>query len=130
MSKRQSTLRLARPDRKRNRDTTPLTFTADEKRRVFKGMVVGELESGFLRYSRRQALLKYAEVLGVGEFEASLLIAEAQFHAGDLEPASFLTSVDLDSLTRSHTWSLPLRMGFVITAAIFVDLLLIYWIFY
>ena len=77
-----------------------------------------------------QKLLKYAEILGIGEFEASLLIAEAQFRAGDLEPASFHTPVDLDSLTRPDMWSIPLRLGFVITAAIFIDLLLIYWIFY
>jgi len=130
MSKPQSTLRLVRSDRKQQPDTAQLKFTIEEKRNVFKGMVVGELEAGFLRYSRRQALLKYAEVLGIGEFEASLLIAEAQFHSGDLEPASFHTPVDLDSLTRPDTWSIPLRMGFVISAAIFVDLLLIYWIFY
>jgi hypothetical protein len=130
MAKSQPSLRLVRSDRKRSLDTASLKFTAEEKRQVFKGMVVSELESGFLRYSRRQALLKYAQVLGIGEFEASLLIAEAQFRSGDIEPASFHTPVDLDSLTRPHTWSIPVRMGFVIAAAILVDLLLIYWIFY
>src|SRR5690606_16644928 len=61
-------------------------FTAEEKRKIFRGMVVGELEAGFLRYSRRQALLNYAARLGIPEFEANLLIAEAQYNAGDIEP--------------------------------------------
>lgn len=130
MQKPQPSLRLVRSEKKRDLDTSSLKFTAEEKRQVFKGMVVSELESGFLRYSRRQALLKYAEILGIGEFEASLLIAEAQFRTGDLEPASFYTAVDLDSLTRPYTWSFPVRMGFVIAAAILIDLLLIYWIFH
>mgnify|MGYP001265035476 CR=1 FL=1 len=35
-------------------------FTSDEKRQIFKGMVVGELEAGFLRYSKREELIRYA----------------------------------------------------------------------
>jgi len=127
MSASRPTLRLVRPIERQ--DSARLSFTIEEKRKVFKGMVVAELESGFLRYSRRQALLKYAELLGLGEFEASLLIAEAQFRSGDIEPASFHTPVDLASLTRPDVWSIPMRLSLVLVAAAFIDLMLIHWIF-
>ena len=104
-------------------------LTMEDKRNIFKGMVVGELESGFLRYSRRQSLLGYAAKLGIGEFEASLLIAEAQFHASDIEPIQFNTAATLETLTRPDAWSAQMRLVFALTAAIFIDLLLIYWLF-
>ncbi len=104
-------------------------FTGQEKRKIFKGMVVGELEAGFLRYSRREALLRYAARLGIPEFEACLLIAEAQYHAGDIEPIQFDTAATLDSITRPEAWSIPMRLSFTLVVAIVADLLLIYWLF-
>ena len=49
----------------------------EETRQLFMGLVVADLEAGFLRYSRRKALLDYAAKLGIPEFEATLLIAQA-----------------------------------------------------
>lgn len=106
-----------------------VSFTAEEKRKIFKGMVVAELDAGFLRYSRRQALLGYAAKLRIPEFEAALLIAEAQYHSGDLEPVHFNDAATFDTVTRPEAWSIPLRLAFALVAAIFVDLLLICWLF-
>ena len=104
-------------------------LTREEKRAVFKRMVVAELESGFLRYSRREALLKYAKILGFSEFDACLLIAEAQYHAGDLEPIRIDPATSLDTAGQPELRAIPTRLSFALTAAIFIDLLLIYWIF-
>lgn len=104
-------------------------FTRDEKRAVFKGMVVSELEAGFLRYSKRQALLRYAARLGIPEFEATLLIAEAQFRNGDIEPISFDSAATLENMTRPEAWSVPMRLAFALVGAIFIDLLIIWWLF-
>ncbi len=65
----------------------PAVFPLD-KREVFKQMVVGSLESGFLRYSKRKALLDYGARIGLSEFDAMLLIAEAQFYSDRIEPAT------------------------------------------
>lgn len=104
-------------------------FTPDEKRRVFKSMVVSELEAGFLRYSKRQALLRYAGTLGLSEFDALLLMAEAQHHAREIEPIQFESAATLAAVTRPDAWPIPMRLSFALVAAIFVDLGLIYWLF-
>lgn len=109
-------------------DRSPARFTQEEKRTIFKGMVVGEMEAGFLRYSRRQALLGYAANLGIAEFEACLLIAEAQYHADHIEPIRFDTAATLETVTHPEAWSIPMRLAFTLVAAIFIDLLLIYWL--
>ena len=110
-------------------DRAPAPFTGQEKRNILKGMVVSELEAGFLRYSRRQALLEYAAKLGIPEFEACLLIAQAQYHSGDIEPIQFDTAATLDTISHPEAWSIPMRLAFTLAAAIFVDLMLIYWLF-
>jgi len=110
-------------------DRSSARLNAQEKRQIFKGMVVGELEAGFLRYSRRQALLKYAARLGIPEFEACLLIAEAQYHIDDIEPISFNTATTLNNVKQESQWPIPTRLAAALMIAIFVDLLLIYWIF-
>jgi hypothetical protein len=109
---------------------TRTRFGAEEKRRVFRGMVVGELEAGFLRYSRRQALIAYASHLGISEFDANLLIAEAQYHAGDIEPLSFENTATLRSVSHPEAWSLSLRLASALTIAILLDLALISWLFH
>jgi hypothetical protein len=110
-------------------DRSALTFTLGEKREIFKGMVVGELEAGFLRYSRRQALLEYAQKLGIPEFEACLLIAEAQYHAGDIEPIRLDSAATLENVEKMENWSVPVKLLVALFVAVFVDLLLIYWLF-
>lgn len=117
------------PRTDRRSDRSALTFTPDEKRDIFKGMVVGELDAGFLRYSRRQALLDYAQKLGIPEFEACLLIAEAQYHAGDIEPVRLDSAATLENVEKMENWSIPVKLLVALFVAIFVDLLLIYWLF-
>lgn len=104
-------------------------FTGQEKRAIFKGMVVAELEAGFLRYSRRQALMDYAAKLGIPEFDACLLIAEAQYRSNEIEPVHFDAAATLDNLTRPETWSVSLRLALALVTAAFLDLLAIYWLF-
>ena len=103
-------------------------FTTEEKRTIFKGMVVGELEAGFLRYSKRQDLLRYAAGLNIPEFEACLLIAEAQYRADDIEPVGFNTAKLIDRIDKPVVLSIPLRLGLALIAAVFIDLALIWWI--
>ena len=123
---KQRTLRLADPSRPPRYDKpTALQFTAEEKRELFKGMVVSSLESGFLRYSSRQSLMKYAGILGIREFEASLLIAEAQFGTNDIAPVAFDSVANLDRLARPDTWSVSLRLTFALAAAIVIDLVVV-----
>ena len=110
-------------------DRSALTFTLDEKREIFKGMVVGELEAGFLRYSRRQALLNYANKLGILEFEACLLIAEAQYHAGDIEPIQLDSAATMENVEQMTNWPVPVKLLVALFVAIFIDLLLIHWLF-
>jgi hypothetical protein len=107
----------------------PAELGLAEKRRIFKGMVVSELEAGFLRYSRREALLKYAARLRIPEFEACLLIAEAQFHAGDLDAVQFETAATVEAMTRPDRWSIPLRLAIALVAAAAIDLAVLYWLF-
>jgi hypothetical protein len=107
----------------------PDQLTIAEKRQVFKRMVVSELEAGFLRYSRREVLLKHAANLNIPEFEACLLIAEAQFHAGDIEPIEFQTAATLESITQPEAWSIPLRLAVAVAAAVVIDLVVIYFLF-
>lgn len=103
-------------------------FTSEEKRRIFKSMVVGELDAGFLRYSKREELIGYAGRLGLTEFEAMLLIAEAQHNADQIEPVHFDSAATLEALSRPEAWSIPMRLSFALIIAVFIDLLLIYWI--
>ena len=95
-------------------------FTGHEKRQVFKGMVVAELEAGILRYSRRAALMQYAAKLGIPEFEACLLIAEAQYHSSDIEPVCFDAEATLENIMRPDAWSIPMRLTFALVTAVFL----------
>ncbi len=107
----------------------PAEMSMADKRRVFKGMVVSELEAGFLRYSRREALLKYAAKLNISEFDACLLIAEAQFHSGDIEPIEFQSAATIESITQPEAWSIPLRLAVALAVAAVIDLVVIYLLF-
>jgi len=105
------------------------SLNGEDKRRIFKGMVVSELEAGFLRYSSRKKLLRYASRLGIHEFEAALLIAEAQFYSDRIEPIHFDAAATFETVTRPETWSASMRLTFALVTAVFVDLLVIYWLF-
>ena len=104
-------------------------LTSEVRRKIFKAMVVAELEAGFLRYSRRAALLRYASGLGIPEFEACLLIAEAQYNADDIEPLAFIPPGTLIATPRHESWSVSVRLAAIGGVAILIDALLLYWLF-
>lgn len=129
----QGSLRIVRPPGERSssevadRRTKPLT--AEDKRAFFKGVVVNCLDAGFLRYSRRQELLKIAEQLGIGEFEACLLIAEAQFHSDTIDPVEAGNYVDDSVASVAGKLSKSfMHIGTAIIAAALVDIALVVWL--
>jgi len=106
----------------------PTEFTPAELRRIFRQMVIAEMDGGLLRYSRRRALLRYAEDIGIPAFDANLLIAEAQHRVRRREPIDF--DPDLTWAPGSNSsgeWSPAARMGLAILAAVAIDLLVIAW---
>jgi len=110
-----------------------VSTAAVDKRQIFKQMVVAELEAGFLRYSRRQALMRYAKRIGIGEFDATLLMAEAQFYADQIEPGhvDVLLADEAGPFVVSEearAWSAPARLMFAAGTALLVDLVLVYWL--
>ncbi len=122
-----TSLRLLRAERPAAaRDT--FVLTREETRRIFKGMVVAELDAGFLRYSRRQALLKQASRMGIADFEAALLIAEAQYYSGDLEPIEPPSAL-LQDESQTPAWSASTQLAFAAVVALLLDLALIRWLF-
>jgi hypothetical protein len=107
-------------------------LTREEKRRIFKQMVVHELEGGFLRYSRREALMRYAAQLKLAEFEATLLIAEAQYSPDTLEtvdPVEFGSAVTINAATSPERWSISLRIAIALVVAAVIDVAIIYMLF-
>lgn len=76
----------ARADAAAEREArTPASETVLGRR--FAMEVVGRMDGGVLRYSARVALLKRAEELGIGRFEANLLMAMVVHAAKGAEPA-------------------------------------------
>jgi len=117
----------------RDRAAARLNDPALDKREIFKQMVVSQLEAGFLRYSRRTALMNFARQIGIGEFDATLLIAEAQFYADRIEPFPFETlpppldpptDVEPDGPAGTFTW----RLMFAAAVALLLDLMAVYWL--
>ena len=53
--------------------------------RSFSGLVEDRLENGVLRFSARRQLIRQADAMGIGRFEANLLIALVQ-HRGGMPP--------------------------------------------
>lgn len=106
-------------------------FTQAERRRIFRQMVIAEMEGGVLRYSRRRELQRYAEEIGIPTFDANLLIAEAQYRAKQLEPIALDTSADfLMPLHAPKTEWLPsgYQAAFALLLAAIIDALLIGWL--
>jgi hypothetical protein len=108
-------------------------FTQAERRAIFKQMVVAELEGGVLRYSRRRALQRYAEEIGIPAFDTNLLIAEAQHRAKQLEPIEFVRTAEFPGgpeRSGPRPWPSAHRLTIVLIAAAMIDLLLIAWLIY
>jgi hypothetical protein len=118
-------LRLVHHDRQ---PAPPKPFTQAEKRRVFKQMVAAEIEGGLLRYSRRRALLRYAEDIGLASFDANLLIAEAQHQVRRHEPINFDTPLDWPVSLEPQRWRPGYRLVLAVVTAVILDLLLIAWL--
>jgi len=78
----------------------------EAKSDYFSHRVAARLDGPVLRYSNRVALLKEAEKLGIGRFEANLLIAKVQHAKGQALQAT--------------TDAAPGRTSFVSSAAMFV----------
>lgn len=96
-----------------------------QKRQFFKSLVLGSLDCGFLRYSKRQELIQYAAKLGIGEFDACLLIAETQYHADEIEPLDAGDPVaQLSPVT--PRFSIPMKVSLALATACLIDLLLIW----
>ena len=103
------------------------------KREVFKQMVVARLEAGFLRYSSRQALMDYAGQIGISQFDATLLIAEAQFYADRIDPLDaplhrphLAPAGDEDPSSDRET--VLYRLMFAAAVALLIDLLVVHWL--
>lgn len=120
-----SGLRLVRSD---SADRPRAEFSAAEKRRIFTEMVMAELEGGLLRYSRRRALLRYAEDIGIAAFDANLLIAQAQHRARQLDPIEFDTMLDFPTATHPEAWPAGYRLLFALVTAGILNLMLVAWL--
>jgi hypothetical protein len=83
---------------------------------VFLGEVRGLLEGPVLRYSCRQKLLKRAAALGIGRFQANLLIAMAQHQAQSHTPLSH------SSAGRATTWIYAVALFVIVQSAILMGL--------
>ena len=122
-------LRIARPSGEyspADRGIRP-SSTEVSHRDIFKGLVVASLDAGFLRYSRRQELLEIAARMGIGEFEACLLIAEAQFRSSDIDPIE-LAETGLEPNPVSAGVSISTQIALAVIAATFVDLVVVWWV--
>jgi hypothetical protein len=53
----------------------------DSPAQVFADKIASQLQDGMLRYSQRAALLEESDALGIGPFEANLIIALVQHRA-------------------------------------------------
>jgi hypothetical protein len=62
--------------------------TASHAPAMFLQLVLDHLDGGLLRYSVRARLLRQAERLGIGRFEANLIIATAQHHRRGIASAA------------------------------------------
>jgi hypothetical protein len=122
-------LRIARPPTEpiTGRLATKLPVGQANVREIFKGLVVASLDAGFLRYSRRQELMELAGRLAIGEFEASLLIAEAQFRSGEIDPVEFAeTGLSPTPVPASISASTKIALALVVAA--FVDVVVVCWL--
>lgn len=86
-----------------------------------RNLIAASLESGLLRFSRRQAIIDRAAALGLTEFQAQLLIAQVQFGETDLAPLRPIPNQTLRP-TNPRVWARVAGVG-VLALAIFIGML-------
>ncbi len=97
-------------------------------RTAFLRMVQHELHGGVLRYSRRKELVRFARRLGLSEFDAHLLIAQAQYGSPSAEPSATVEPVEPAYLVAPRPTPAWLKVSLALLVAAAVDLALIYWV--
>lgn len=96
-------------------------------REAFVRMVGYEMRGGVLRYSRRKELLRFAQRLGIPEFEAYLLIARGQYARDSAEPKASVAPVEPAYLLAPRAMPMWLKASLALVAAAAIDLALIWW---
>jgi hypothetical protein len=81
-------------------------------------MVADELKKGPLPYRRRRKLMRYASQVDIRPFDASLLIAEAQHEAGQLDLVDWKHAESFTPLIHPERWPIWFKMmvGLIIVA--------------
>jgi len=82
-----------------------------------------------LRYSKRKALLDYASRIGISEFDAMLLIAEAQFYADQIDPKQVDLALVMHESPRVEIFTPGTKLTIALGAAVVLDIALICWLF-
>ncbi len=115
-----------------DRNMPTLALRPPEARIIFAAMVKADLEAGLLRYSKRRRLVRYAAKMGIPEFEAQLIMAQARTGAGPQESVRPLTSDEIQiALRQAQQYNLTMRKILIATAAAAaVNLMTINWLFY
>jgi hypothetical protein len=100
-------------------------FTRPERHEIFKRMVAEELKKGALPYRRRRKLMQYASQVDIRPFDASLLIAEAQLEAGQLDFIDPQPAEPMTSLIHPERWPIWFKMtiGLIIVALLDITIL-------
>jgi hypothetical protein len=101
---------IRRPESARKAEPVTVARVVESARTEFTRRADAELSGDVLNYSRRLELLDQADRLGIGRFEANLLIAEAQHRAGTV----------IESLPPSR----HIPLGLMVGAALGLELLL------
>ena len=114
-----------------DRKKRALALQPREARIIFAAMVKADMEAGLLRYSKRRRLVRYADKMGIPEFEAQLIMAQVRTGAGSEEFVRPLTSDEIgDALSQARQYNLTMRKILIATAAAAaVNLMTINWLF-
>jgi hypothetical protein len=83
---------------------------------AFAAEVTRQLEGPVLRQSRRRALLKAARGMGIGRFEANLIIAAVQHHRPSAHPVE--SGQTESGVTSSRARLAPFAVVLIVQAAI------------
>ncbi|MBN2562560.1 MAG: hypothetical protein JXQ75_16670 [Phycisphaerae bacterium] len=102
--------------------------TRATNRRVFREMVVGEIENRPLSWSRRRALVRFGESLGIDAFEARLIVRAVEYACGHVEPAAMADvepAVETDYLARLAPCGASLQIAVVLLAGVLLGLVVL-----
>jgi hypothetical protein len=115
-----------------DRNAATLALQPREARIIFAAMVKADMEAGLLRYSKRRRLVRYAAKMGIPEFEAQLIMAQARTSGDPQGSVRPLTPEEIrDTLRRARQYNLTMRKILIATAAAAaVNLMTINWLFY